>query len=317
MGGLRENRISFREKVIWITGASSGIGEALAIQLSALGARLILTSRNREALERVRARCAVQGSLVQGDLGAGKHALEEEVCALCSSPEVRTPAEFTAHQNESLQKLRAENTSNVSILPADLTSVNIAELVQEAMARYGRIDILINNAGIGQRASAEETDAPVLRQIMELDFFAPVLLTQALLPHFRANGGHVVVTGSMAGLMGVPRRTAYSAAKHAVMGYFESLQVENDIPGFHITIVSPGRIRTDLSINALRGSGEKHGQMDDAQVKGIPAAECARRMIRAIAQRRRHVVIARRERLLWWLRKWAPPLYYIVARRYA
>lgn len=264
MSGLRENRISFREKVIWITGASSGIGEELAIQLSALGARLVLTSRNREALEKVRLRCA----------------------------------------------------SPAKLLPADLTAVNIPGLVQDAMPLFGRIDILINNAGIGQRASAEETAAPVLRQIMELDFFAPVLLTQALLPNFRTHGGHVVITGSMAALMGVPQRTAYSAAKHAVMGYFESLQVEHDIPGFHITIVSPGRIRTNLSLNALRGGGEKHGKMDEAQEKGIPAAECARRMIRAIAEKRRHVVIARREQLLWWLRKWVPPLYYVIARRY-
>lgn len=264
MNPLGENRTSFSEKVIWITGASSGIGEALAVQLSAMGALLILTSRNESELAKVRDRCSRQAF----------------------------------------------------ILPADLSVGGIQELAAAALAIHGRIDILINNAGIGQRATAEETSEAVLRQIMELDFFVPVLLTQALLPHFRSQGGHMVVTGSMAGLMGVPRRTAYSAAKHAVMGYFESLQVEHAIEGFFITIVSPGRVRSRFSLNALRGSGEAYGQMDKAQQKGIPAEICASKIIRAIERKRRHVVIARGERLLWWLRKWAPPLYHIAARRF-
>lgn len=260
---LGENRTSFSEKVIWITGASSGIGEALAVQLSAMGALLILTSRNEAELSKVKGRCSGQ----------------------------------------------------ISILPADLNGESVPGLTAAALAIYGRIDILVNNAGIGQRATAEETSEHVLRQIMELDFFVPVLLTKALLPHFRGQGGHLVVTGSMAGLMGVPRRTAYSAAKHAVMGYFESLQVEHEIEGLFITIVSPGRVWSRFSINALRGSGEAHGQMDKAQEKGIPAEICASRIIRAIERKQRHVVIAREERLLWWLRKWAPPLYYMAARR--
>ncbi|WP_341833862.1 SDR family oxidoreductase [Chitinophaga pollutisoli] len=260
---LGENRTSFCEKVIWITGASSGIGAALAVQLSAMGALLILTSRNESELAKVKGRCSGQ----------------------------------------------------VVILPAELTGGSIAALAAAALAIHGKIDMLVNNAGIGQRATAEETSEHVLRQIMELDFFAPVLLTQALLPYFRRHGGHVVVTGSMAGLMGVPRRTAYAAAKHAVMGYFESLQVEHGIAGFYITIVSPGRIRTQFSLNALRGAGEPHGQMDKAQEKGIPAAVCARKIIRAIERKQRHVVIARAEKWLWWLRKWAPALYYHASRK--
>ncbi len=255
----------FREKVIWITGASSGIGESLAVQLSALGARLILTSRNENALLQVKSQC----------------------------------------------------TGNAVVLPADLSSCRFPALVQAAMAAYGKIDILINNAGIGQRATAEATSEAVLRQIMELDFYAPVLLTQALLPYFRENGGgQVVVTGSMAGLMGVPRRTAYAAAKHAAMGYFESLQVEHEIPGFSITIISPGRVRTNLSLNALHGNGARHGRMDEGQEKGIPAATCARKIIQAIAQQRKHVVIAGQEKWLWWVRKFIPPLYYRIARKY-
>lgn len=255
----------FRDKVIWITGASSGIGEALALQLSASGARLILTSRNENALQQVKSQC----------------------------------------------------TGPAAVLPADLSAGPFHDLVQAAISEYGKIDILINNAGIGQRATAEATSEAVLRRIMELDFYAPVLLTQAIMPHFRENGGgQVVVTGSMAGLMGVPHRTAYSAAKHAAMGYFESLQTEHDIPGFSITIISPGRVRTNLSLNALHGNGARHGQMDEGQEKGIPAATCARKMIQAISRQRKHVVIAGEEKWLWWMRKFIPPLYYTIARKY-
>lgn len=261
---LGENRTSFSEKVIWITGASSGIGAALAVQLSAMGALLILTSRNEVELAKVRDHCG----------------------------------------------------GRATTLPADLTGVSIPSLAAAAIAIHGRIDILVNNAGVGQRATAEETSETVLRQIMELDYFVPVLLTHALLPHFRKHGGHVVVTGSMAGLMGVPRRTAYAAAKHAVMGYFESLQVEHGMEGFHITIVSPGRVRSRFSLNALRGGGEAHGRMDEAQQKGIPADDCARKIIRAIQRKRRHVVIARAEKWLWWLRKWAPACYYKASRKF-
>ena len=324
MAGLREKRISFSEKVIWITGASSGIGEALAIRLSALGARLILTSRNAEALAGVKARCVGSVVVLPADLSTGIFTVPESGRAgfagdgeSCSSGDPSSAYESRVEKNEFIGNERSNSSSDqnlASISPA--TKNSISGLAQQAISIYGRVDILINNAGIGQRASAEETSEAVLRQILELDFFAPVLLTQALLPHFSANGGQVVVTGSMAGLMGVPRRTAYAAAKHAVMGYFESLQVEHTIPGFHVTIISPGRVRTSLSLNALRGSGDPHGKMDAAQEKGIPVEVCANKMITAISRKRKHVIIAREERILWYLRKWAPPLYYIVARKF-
>ncbi|WP_341842273.1 SDR family NAD(P)-dependent oxidoreductase [Chitinophaga caseinilytica] len=448
MAGLREKRISFSEKVIWITGASSGIGEALAIRLSALGARLILTSRNVEALAGVKARCVGSVVVLPADLSTGKFTVPESGRAgfaggeqssqsgyqgpasgslavtneltggeqsipssdnsvdespvgrndltgdeqsnpsgdqnsadesravknkftgdeqpipssdqnsaygsrfgkneltgdeqSCQSSDQNSAYEPRNVKNEltggeqsipssdqnSAYESRVEKDEFIgnersnpsrdqnlaSISPA--TKNSISGLAQQAISIYGRVDILINNAGIGQRASAEETSEAVLRQILELDFFAPVLLTQALLPHFSANGGQVVVTGSMAGLMGVPRRTAYAAAKHAVMGYFESLQVEHTIPGFHVTIISPGRVRTSLSLNALRGSGDPHGKMDAAQEKGIPVEVCANKMITAISRKRKHVIIAREERILWYLRKWAPPLYYMVARKF-
>lgn len=254
----------FSDKVVWITGASSGLGAELARQLSREGARLILTGRNAAALETVRQQC-------------------------------ETPCQ---------------------LLPADLEKDATAELAAAALTAFNQVDILINNAGITQRALAEDTLPEVERRLMEINFFAPVMLTRQLLPHFRERkSGQVVVVSSMAGLMGFPLRTTYAASKHALKGYFETLQVEHTIPGFYITIVSPGRVNTPISLNAVTASGAAHNQMDEGQANGIPVEDCAARILKAMRRKERHVIIARSERVLWWLRKNISPLYYTIARK--
>ena len=255
----------FKDKVVWITGASSGIGAELARQLAASGAKLILTARNEAALKAVTASCETESA----------------------------------------------------ILPADLTSrPAVQDLSARAIAAFGQIDIIIHAAGVSQRSLAEETDEAVYRQLMEINFFAPVALTQALLPHFRVHsGGHIVVISSIAGLMGVPLRTGYAAAKHAVKGWFEALQTEHTIPGLHITVVFPGRIHTGISQSALTGDGTLHGRMDKGQLNGIPVETCAAKIIRAIGRKKRRVLIARGERVLWWLWFLWPALYYRIARK--
>ena len=257
----------FTNKVVWITGASSGIGAELAQQLAQAGARLILTARNEAALAVVRGGC------------------------LKCSPDC-------------------------TVLSADLSHPDVAEnLHREAIAIYGKIDILINNAGVTQRSMAQDTPIVIDRQIMELDFFIPVMLSKNLLSHFKAQGGgQIVVISSMAGLMGFPQRSAYAAAKHALMGFFETMQVEHTIPGFFITIVSPGRIKTPISLSAITATGAPHGLMDQGQENGIPVAVCARKILRATAHRRKHIIIARGERILWWIKWFCPPLYYRIAR---
>lgn len=257
----------YTNKVIWITGASSGIGAELALQLSRQKASLILTARNQRALQEI-----------------------QQVCL--------------------------QHTPHCVLLPADLTDAgSLAPLAQQALDIFGHIDVLINNAGVTQRAFAEDTAPEVDRRLMEINFFTPVALTKLLLPHFRARKtGHVTVISSMAGLMGFPKRTAYAAAKHALKGYFETLQVEHTIPGFYATIVSPGRIQTPISLNALTASGQPHSKMDSGQQNGIPVDVCVRSILKGIAGHQRHIVIARSERILWWLHKWWPSLYYRIAR---
>ncbi|WP_322518568.1 SDR family NAD(P)-dependent oxidoreductase [Chitinophaga sancti] len=256
---MHKNDINFTNKIVWITGASSGIGEALAVLLAQKKAKLILTARRAEALE----------------------ALAQNL--------------HTA----------------VKILAADLCATDFQNLTKEALESFGTIDMVIHAAGIGQRSLAVETPLTVYRRLMEINFFAPVAITGYLLPVCKA---HMVVIGSMSGLMGFPGRTGYAASKHALKGYFETLQVEQEVP---VTIVSPGRVQTNLSLSALTADGTPHGVMDEAQVKGIPVMECATRILKGVAMQKKHVIIARKEKYLYWLHWWWPKAYFKVAGKYS
>ncbi len=256
----------FKDKVIWITGASSGIGAELARQLSVQGALLILTARNEAAMSEL---------------------------------------------------AKSFATGTCFVLSADLTDpTSSVMLIERAIQAFGRIDSVIHAAGVSQRSVAEETDLSVYRQLLEINFFAPATITKALLPHFRAQGsGQIIAISSMAGLMGFPLRTGYSAAKHALKGFFETLQTEHNIPGLHIILVYPGRIQTPISMAALTADGKPHGRMDKGQQDGIPVSQCAAKIIRAMAKNRRRVIIARGERMLWWLWFLMPAAYFRIARK--
>lgn len=231
-------------KVVWITGASSGIGEALAIEASAMGAKLVLSARRAAELERVKAACA--------------------------------------------------HPKQVAVLPLDLTAFDAERAYAQAQSCFGGIDVLINNAGISQRSSVLDTSMDVYRRIFELDFFAPVALTKAVLPQMMQRGqGHIVVISSVVGYVGTPQRSGYAAAKHAVQGFFDALRAEAWKRDVKVTTVCPGYIRTNISINAITGDGGQHGQMDPGQQKGLDAQVCARRIWKAVAANRDEVVIGK------------------------
>jgi dehydrogenase/reductase SDR family member 7B len=257
----------FNDKIVWITGASSGIGASLSALLAARKAKLLLTGRDETALQRVKEQCM-------------------------------------------------QSTSSCSVLPVDmLQPPELYEWVQKAIDVYGVPDLVIFSAGRSQRSLAMDTSEPVYRELMELNFFAPMILTKKLLPHFHKRGsGHIVVIGSMAGLMGFPLRTGYAASKHALKGFYETLQTENNIPGVNVTIISPGRVQTPISVNAVSGNGEPYGRMDTGQLNGIPVDECARRILSAIQKKKKHVIIAQNEKFLWWLWWFCRRFYYRIAR---
>ena len=257
----------YRGKTVWVTGASSGIGEALVHALARQGARVILSARRLDALERVRAAAGLnetQGVCVPLDLGQ----------------------------------------------PEGLT-----EVVRQVLDHVGRIDILINNGGISQRSRALETDLSVVRQLLTTNFLGTVALTQALLPHWLARGqGQVVVVSSLVGKFGTPLRSAYSASKHALHGYFDSLRAELPV-GVGVTLVCPGFIRTHVSVNALVADGSAQGTMDRAQAEGMPAEVCAEKLLRAVARRRNEVYIGGREVLGVQLKRFFPAIFARIVRR--
>lgn len=249
-------------RTIWITGASSGIGEACAYRYAASGHRLILTSSSREKLENVAERC------------------------------------------------RREGAADVRVLPYDLGEPDgIKLLSREAWDAFGGIDILFCNAGISQRTRVEDTPLPMVRKIMEVNFFAPVALAEAVLPLMIDNGGgRIAVTTSIAGRFGFPFRCAYSASKHALYGFFETLRAENQNNGISVTMVCPGRVRTAISLNALDKGGEKHGVMDPGQDRGLSPEKAASIIVRAIEKRKNEVLVGRAELLMVYVKRYFPDL---------
>jgi len=252
-------------KTIWITGASSGIGEAMAVLASRRGAKLVLSARRADELERVRAACA--------------------------------------------------DPAQVAVLPLDLTAFDAEAALRAAEAFFGPIDILVNNAGISQRSLLVDTGMDVYRRIMELDFFAPVALTKAVVPGMRARGGgHVVVISSVVGKMGTPLRTGYAAAKHALHGFYEAARAELWRDGLKFTVVCPGFIRTQVSLNAITGDGGRYAKMDAGQEKGMDAETCAERIWAGVAREAEELYVGR-EKAAIYLKRFAPGLVSALVKR--
>ena len=258
--------MKFAGQVVWITGASSGIGKAAALAFAGEGAKLVLSSRRPDELMRVQ--------------------------QACPRPD--------DHLVIPLDLLRSET------FPAATAMV---------LARYGRIDILLNNAGLSQRALAGDTNAEVERVLMEVDYFGPVALARAVLPAMRARrAGRIVVVSSVMAYVGTPGRSTYAAAKHALHGYFDSLRAEVWADGIGVTLVCPGYVKTAVSDNALGPHGEKHGKTDRTHQAGISAEKCAAAIISAVASDRDEIYIGR-EAYAIYLKRFSPWLFSRIMRR--
>ncbi len=233
-------------KIWWITGATSGIGAALAEASAQAGVKVILSGRNLSALTAIAERCS-PGALV---------------------------------------------------LPFEATDFeNISSLVDRAwewaVSQGGPINGLFNNAGISQRSLAIETVFEVYQRIIDVDLLAPIALTQALLPRMvRAGGGDIVAISSVAGIAGVPLRSAYSAAKHGLIGYHDSLRAETAHLGVRVLVVAPGSVRTSVSKNALNAQAKARGVSDDAIDNGMEPQVAARRILDAISAGQRELILA-------------------------
>lgn len=245
-------------KVIWITGASSGIGAACARAFCDAGATVVISARREARLEEVRESCSDPARIF---------------------PRAMDVTDLDGH----------------------------AAAVEEITASVGPIDVLINNAGISQRARAASTTMDVDRRIMELNYFAVIGLTKAVLPQMIARrSGHLVVVSSVAGYVGTKQRSAYAATKHAVRGYFDSLRAEVAEDGIGVTIVCPGYVKTEISESAMRGDGGKFGSVDDNIARGIPASKAALAVLRGVQRGREEVYVGGKELAAIYLKRWFP-----------
>lgn len=193
---------------------------------------------------------------------------------------------------------------------------SMPQLVDSVLRQAGGIDLLVNCAGISQRSTALETELEVDRRIMDVNFLGTVALTKAVLPSMVSAGrGQIAVVSSIVGLFGFPLRSAYAASKHALQGFFETLSIELRTHGIDVTIVSPGRIKTEISLHALTGKGEAYGKRSPGQEGGLSADRCARTILKGLKRNKREVHVGGYELIMLWLHKWVPPLFFYIARK--
>lgn len=212
---------------------------------------------------------------------------------------------------------RAAGAADVAVLPYDFRDASGLEaLARDAWAVFGGLEIVFLNAGVSQRTTVEDTSPEMIREMMEINFFAPALLAKALAgPMTERGGGHIAVTTSIAGRFGFPLRCGYSSSKFALYGFFETLQAEYWDRGIRVTLVCPGRVRTNISFYALDKGGRRHGEMDPGQAGGMSPEKAADIIVRAVARGRREVLVGRKELLMVWIKRFFPGLCARLARR--
>jgi dehydrogenase/reductase SDR family protein 7B len=245
-------------KVVWITGASSGIGEALAYAYSNMGAKLILSARNRDELYRVKSNC--------------------------------------------------KNQINVHILSFDLEQIEtLREKATAALKIFGKIDLLINSGGISQRSLSLETQDDVEHKVMNVNFWGTVTLSKAVLPNMiQQGGGQIVCISSLTGKFGTRLRSTYSASKHALHGYFDSLRSEVYDKNISITIICPGFVKTKVTLNAMTATGAPLGAMGEAHENSMSVEECAKEIVKAIRDKKEEVYIGGKEVKGIWFKRFLP-----------
>jgi len=260
--------LELQNKIVWITGASSGIGESLAYVAAKEGAKLILSARREEELKRVAVNCKI-------------------------------------------------DPQNYLILPLDLEHTeNIQEKVDQVIQKFGRIDVLINNSGMGHRTKVINTSTAIDRRVMEVNFFGTINLTKAVARIMqKQKSGKLVVITSIMGKYGLPLYATYSASKHALFGFFESLRQELYNDNVTVLIATPGFINTDVSTKLLKEDGTAYGIKSDAQEKGMSALNCAQGIIKAIKNDRDHKYIGKYEIFSVYVKQYFPKMFYKLMRR--
>ena len=261
--------MSFANKTIILTGASAGIGRSLALCLAQQGANLVLAARNQAALE--------------------------ETVAVCTNQPGTVIASGTAPR--------------AIAIPTDVTQQEACQqLVEKAIAAFGQIDILINNAGISMLTRFDEiTDLSIFEQVMQVNYLGAVYCTHYALPYLKVSRGLLVAISSLCGKTAVPTRTGYVASKHAMQGFFDTLRIELQGTGVDVLVVSPGFVATDIRQRALGANGQPLGQSPRDESKGnMSVDECVRQIVWAMERRKREHLMTLKGKVTPWAKLIAP-----------
>ncbi|MBX2955161.1 MAG: SDR family oxidoreductase [Cyclobacteriaceae bacterium] len=259
----------FNGKVVWITGASSGIGESLVYAFARQGAKLVLSARRVEELQRVKATAN----------------LPDDDCL---------------------------------ILPLDVSDTeSVVTLSKQVYNRFGKIDILINNAGVSHWTKVKDLSLDVIHKIFNVNFFGGIALTKAVLPQMLENkSGHIVVISSVLGKMVVQKQAAYNASKHALQGFYDTLRLEVASDGVGVLLVCPGFVRTNVAKNSLNKDGVAINQDNDKIAKGLDPDDVAEKILKAIEKNKDEIIIAGRpEKSAIFLKRLAPSLFASMMRK--
>jgi dehydrogenase/reductase SDR family protein 7B len=253
----------YTNKIVWITGGSSGIGEGIAYQLAEQKAKIIVSAPDWDNLLKVQKKCESLGAeclAVKLDLGSKQ---------------------------------------------------SIVEAFNEVVTKHGKVDVLISNGGVSQRTKALDTSEELTRKIMEINYFGTVDLTLKVLKLMIDNGGgQMAVTSSISGKFGFHLRSIYASSKHALHGFFETLRLEHQKDNISVTIVCPGRVKTNISLHALTKDGSEYGKMDAGQAGGVSIDYCARKYLKAIRKKKKEVLIGGKELIPVYLKRFTPILFY-------
>lgn len=253
--------MDFKNKVIIITGASSGIGKSCAEEFAKRGASLVLAARQYVTLCEVTAdlekRYGIKALAVQADVS------KEEDCE---------------------------------------------QLIKQALLTFGKIDIMLNNAGLSMRALFSELDLSVLKNLMDVNFWGTVYCTKYALPEILKTKGTIIGVSSIAGYRGLPGRTGYSASKFAMNGFMESLRTELMHTGVHVMVACPGFTTSNIRVTALSKDGSSHGETSMEEGKMMSSEEVAVHIANGIAARKRTLVMTGQGKLTVWLNKLLPAL---------
>jgi dehydrogenase/reductase SDR family member 7B len=247
-----------KDKIVIITGGSSGIGKAMAEVFGKNGSKILITGRSLADLDLAVADLKKQGVEVHG--------------------------------------FRAD----VSV------EEDNKKMVEEAMRKYGRIDVLVNNAGIAMRALFQEVDLQVIRKVMDINFFGVLYATQACLPEILKNKGSIIGISSIAGYRGLPGRSGYSASKFALIGFLETLRTELLYQGVHVLTACPGFTASNTRKRALNSSGKEQGESPRDESDMMSAEECAERIYKATVRRQKILIMTNQGKLTVFLNKFAP-----------